>query len=210
MKNFRIFILTLLLSTGFLLPSCEKNRDSCHGVDFEAAQYFDIQGMNAFMYEASLGLDLIRAADTVVFSERVGLHLTYIVDYHAFVEPVKSTPFSLINTASACSVLAGYEGSKTEKLVNLSIITLNDFDSLHLANSSINDLLDYDGTFYQEDKLPLADFLGEQTENIMYEALFLQLQKAPELNREFRYKVMVELSTGEMYEAESSPVYFKG
>lgn len=209
MKNIRILLLTLLLSTGFLLPSCEKDSTSCHGINFEDAPYFDIQGIDAFMYKDTLGLGFITTTDTITFSGKVGLYLNYLAEYHAMVEPPKSTSFSLINSAWACIIDFGYAGSKTEKLVNLSIVTLNDFDEMHLANSSINDLLDYNDIYYLEEKMPLEDFLANQSENIMSETLLLQLKKAPELNREFRYKVMVELSTGEVYEAESMPVYFR-
>jgi len=210
MKNIRILLLTLLLSTGFLLPSCEKDVTSCDGVDVNAFRYFDIQGIDAFIYKDALGFELMTTIDTITFSGKVGLYLDYVAEYHAIVEPSKSTSFSLINSAWACSIpVGGYDGSKTEKLVNLSIVTLNDFDEMHLANSSINDLLDYDGTYDIGEKMPLEDFLANQSENIMYEILTLQLKKAPELNREFRYKVMVELSTGEVYEAESVPVYFR-
>jgi len=211
MKNIRILLLTLLLSTGFLLPSCEKEgtTTSCDGVDFEAARYFDIQGIDAFMYQDTLGFDFITTTDTITFSSKVGLYLDYVAEYHAILEPPKATSFSLINNALACTYLASYDGSKMEKLVTLSIVTLNDFDDMHLANSSINDLLDYVGTYNLGEKMSLEDFLANQSENIMYETLLLQLKKAPALNREFRYKVMVELSTGEVYEAESMPVYFR-
>lgn len=209
MKNIRILFLTLLLSIGFLLPSCEKDGTSCDGVDSDAARYFDIQGIDAFMYKDTLGFDFITTTDTITFSGKVGLYLDYVAEYHAMMKLPKSTSFSLINNAWACSIIAGYDGSKTEKLVNLSIVTLNDFDEMHLANSSINDLLDYDGTYNLGDKMSLEDFLADQTENIMSETLLLQLKKVSELNREFKYKVIVELSTGEVYEAESMPVYFR-
>lgn len=176
MKNVKTIFLTILLSIGFILPSCKK--DSCDGVDVDSFRYFDIQGIDAFMYKDTLGFDLITATDSITFSGKVGLYIAYKSDYHGYLAPAKTAPFSLMNTSWACSFIGGYDGSKTEKLVNLSIITLNDFDEMHPANTSINELLDYDGTYQNEDNLPLAEFLANQTENIRYETLTLQLKKS--------------------------------
>jgi len=112
--------------------------------------------------------------------------------------------------ANACSYIPGTKGSKEEALVDFSIITLNDFDADHLANSNINDLFNYYGgyiSFFDAIPVPLTQFLDEQTGIIEEEDMVLELKKAPELNQEFKIKVVLELSTGEVYEYETEPIY---
>jgi len=122
--------------------------------------------------------------------------------------PREKWSFSLMPTANACSVIPGTEGSKEEALVNFSITTLNDFDTEHLANSNINDLFDYHGGFFKalDNPIPLTQFIDEQTENLEQEDMILELKKAPEMNPEFKIKILMELSTGEVYEVEAAPI----
>ena len=49
----------------------------------------------------------------------------------------------------------------------------------------------------------ITQFLEEQTGNLQGESMILELKKAPKLNQEFKVKVVVELSTGEVFEVES-------
>ena len=86
---------------------------------------------------------------------------------------------------------------------------MNDFDSDHLANSNINDLFDYHGSMfnYLESSMPLTQFLDEQSGNIQEEDMVLSLKKAPVLNQEFKVKVVMELSTNEIHEVESGPIF---
>ncbi len=208
MNNYKTILLTMLFSIGFIFPSCskEKLRDSCDGVDFDSFRYFDIQGLDAYVYKGEMyGFEVVNAVDTITFSENVGIFMHYQADYHASLSP----SVGLMNSAMACSFIGGFDGSKTEKLAHLSITTLNDFDNDHLANSSISDLLEVYLDGFNEDTLPLTDYLANQTENIKKQALKIRLKKAPELNHEFLFKIEVELSTGERYEAENIPIYFR-
>ena len=210
MKNFKTILLTLLFSIGFIFPSCKKEkigiRDSCDGVDFDSYRYFDIKGLEAFVFKKDINsFEIVSSLDTISFSENTGIYMQYLAEYHA----ATSLSLSLINSTMACSFIGGFDGSKTEKLTHLSIITLNDFDEEHLANSPINDLLEVQLRTFNEDKLPLLEYLANQTENIKHQTLLLNLNKAPELNSEFKFKIEVLLSTGESYEVESNPVYFR-
>lgn len=214
MKNFKTIFLTLLLSIGFMLPSCEKEAIITGCEDMEDYRYFDIKGL-AISYLEKDTLDsfkfLSEDVDTIIFSDLAGIYVEYEVDYHANV-----APFSFIGSMMACTFLAGYDGSKTEQLVDLSIITLNDFDDTHLANSSINDLIIVDGdwvvkndTWVQETPSDLSDYLANQTGLIRNPYLRLALKKAPEINPELRFSIKVELSTGESYQEESRAIYIK-
>jgi len=211
MKSLKTIFLTLVLSIGFMLPSCEKEAiilTSCGDVDFDAIRFFDINGLTAFWYKA----DSIRSympinpTDSVTFSELGGLFIQYEAAYHGAIMPDLNPSFSLMTTALACTYIPGSEGSKTEKLTNLSIITLNDFDEDHLANNALNDIMNFKGDYLEMDDLPLIDYLANQTENIKSQYLLLQLNKAPTLNPEVKIQIKVELSTGEIYETEIEPI----
>jgi len=211
MKNFKTILLTLILSIGFLLPSCEKEslyRNPCGGVD-DSYRYFNIEGLNTFFLknDTILGSVILNPNDTIPFTALRGILMEYEVSYHAHNESKWS--FSLINSMMACTYVSGYDGSKNETLTNFSITTLNDFDAEHLANSSIIDLFNIQGTFSTREHIPLEEFLANQTENIKDQYFQLYLTKAPELANEFRFKIAVELSTGESYETESESIYFK-
>lgn len=213
MKSIKKLLLITILSIGFVLPSCNKDHfgTSCDDVDFEASRYFDIQGLTAFWYEADTlyNFNQINPTDSILLPELGGLFMEYEVEYHASTS--NFTPsFSLMSSALACSYLPGYDGSKTEKLTDLSIITLNDFDEEHLANSSLNDLIDFQGDYlFSQENSTLADYLLNQTENIKSQYLILQLNKAPTLDQEVRVKIVINLSTTERYEEEIAPITFK-
>jgi len=92
----------------------------------------------------------------------------------------------------------------------IGLFPLNDFDADHLANSNINDLFDYYGgmwTYGLNDVIPFTQFLEEEMENLSEEDMVLELKKAPEINQEFKVKVIMELSTGEVYEVETEPIF---
>ena len=80
---------------------------------------------------------------------------------------------------------------------------------MHLADSPIEDLIAIDSRFIEEGITDLPEFITNQTENIRHSFLLMLLKKAPTLNTEFKFRLRVELSTGEIYETESSPIYFK-
>ena len=208
MKNVKIIGLTFFLFIGFIVPSCDKSDDDTgFDCDCTLVQFFDIKGFNDFRY----GLDSffreeIPPFDTVSFAEfKGGAVIPYIVDYHAFAEPESDYSFSLIPAANACSCIGGYGGSKTEKFKSFTITTINDFDSEHPANSSINDLL---MTIGQEgNNIPLDEFLNNQTGNIMQARRVIKLKKPPVLNPEFNFKARLELTNGEVYEKTAYPIY---
>ena len=209
MKNIKIIGLTLFLFIGFILPSCHKVTDDYYDpiCDCEQTKFFDIKGLNDLTYQLdSISREVAMPLDTVSFSEFTGgISITYLVDYHAFAEPKASFSFSLINTVDAsCFCPYGYAGSKTEKIKSFSVITINDFDNEHPANSNINDLL---MTYDQDNKLiNFDDFLNNKTDAIKKWRRILRLKKAPTLNAKFNFKIKLELSTGEVYEKIGFPI----
>lgn len=210
MKSWKILILTSVLSIGFILPSCQNDNDgvNCGGTP---QPFFNIIGISdAGFYDDSN--QEFATNTTTSLSGLAYLSLRFSLDYHAMVLPEKEWDFSFFQTLNACSPIFGWEGSKDEELVNFSIITLNDFDENHLSGDTINDLFDFfrsysDGAGLQEgDPKPLPEFLTNQTGTIQFEELHLQLKQAPVIEEEVRLKIVVELSTEEIYEVEMEAV----
>ena len=186
------------------MPGCERDDEHCGG----SSSYFDVLGIEGVFFLNASDRE-IAPNETVTFDELGRIYFGYDVDYHSIELPGRDWSFSLLPTAYACSPIFGDKGSETEALVSFSITTLNDFDDEHLANSNINDLFDYHGAEegIMNPAIPLTQFLDEQTGNLQYEHMLLELKKAPELNQEFKVKVAVELSTGEMYEFEAASIF---
>ncbi|MEM8891347.1 MAG: hypothetical protein AAGD28_25440 [Bacteroidota bacterium] len=201
---------TFLLGVGFMVPSCEfTGGPQISPCNCDRYAYFDINGLQVDAYEDFSEGTVVDALDTLNLAQFGGIYVDYQVEYHANLEkPAKSNwSFSLMNTAYACTCIPGPLGSKREELVNFQILTLNDFDEDHKANDDINDLLQYQGNFLELDNSTLEDFLNNSDGKIESEDMLLALTKAPELNPELKLKVIMELSTGEIYEAETAPFF---
>lgn len=194
MKYVRKLLLILLFSVGFTLQNCDK----CP--PFEG-DYFDIQGMEVVNYTTSAG-NVIRKNQVVEFPFYRSLSLKFEVNYLANTFPHEhSNSFSLINSAYGedCS-FNGALGSKVEKIRSLTVYTLNDFNEEYRAKDAINELLLIPGT-----QLNIDEFLVVDTSRIRSEEFKMNLSIRPELNDTFHVKVVLELSTNEIYKAESVP-----
>ena len=203
MKAKTIF-LTLILSVGISFQSCEKIEfgNSCGDLPQFLGSYFDIHGINVINYKkrGECCADPIGQGESVSFSDITNINIRFLVDYMALNKDRQRSVFSLMKTLNACTpALNGQLGSKTEKLNSFSIITINDFDSSHLANDTINDLL------YCGKKQDFKEYLAQDTGLLKVTEFYLALKTRPVLNNEFKFKVMVELSTGEHYQANSVP-----
>lgn len=96
-------------------------------------------------------------------------------------------------------------GSKFEKLSNITVITLNDFDENHAANDTINDLI-LVRSIYSKETEYLKDYLLKDTLNIKFPVIQLKVDRKPTLNENYKVKVIVELSTGEVYQEVSKSI----
>lgn len=204
MKSLKTVLLTLILSIGFLLPSCDRDPDAFCNCP-EVIPYFDI--MDLKIHNTEKVEDFSRIIDSnqdSISSDRFeGIFLEYLVDYHSDI----NFNFSVMNSAFGCSCVgSGYKGSATEKIESFEIITLNDFDDDHPANTSINDLFIVSIETTGQAPLSLNDFLLDTSSFIKYEYLPLRITKTPQNNPDFHIKVILKLSTGEEYEVENSPI----
>lgn len=206
-RKIPVICLTLILTTGVFIPACDPLDEGVITLcDCSSHKYFDVQGLAVLAVTDLRTQKEIPENDTLQLAEFDGLFIDYIVEYHARSKPTKSShwSFSLMNTAMACSCVAGPAGSKNEKLESLIITTINDFDEEHKANESINDLLVYKGSIFNSLDVSLEEFISSNKDmNLLQENMYLQLTKAPVLNSNFQVKISMKLSTGETYEVES-------
>ncbi len=203
MKTIKTIGLTVFLIIGFTFQNCDPC-DDCADI---LGSYFDIEGLELNHYRIKEGCcaEQLFEGDEVIFSDYGSLTIDYLVNYHSYnCEKANFLDFSLVNSAYACSCAQnGYRGSKEESLNSLIILTLNDFDEEHLANDTINDLLNV--SLYTE-TVDLEEYVARDTSLIQYEQLNLELKQAPTLDDDLKLKVILSLSTGETYEAESASI----
>ncbi len=172
------------------------------------APYFDIKGIgvNHVKINEHGSVQTVIKADSISFSDYKHLNISYDTDYLSQKSPSfhwKNLGF--ISSAMACDPFEqGYMGSKNERLENLTLITLNDFDEDHLENDTINDLFSIN--YFSQD-ISIAEYLAKDTTLIENTFLNLMLKKAPEMDNNLKIKVVVDLSTGEQYIEESSVLF---
>ncbi len=200
-------ILTFLLAIGFSFPNCYPG-DDCNCDPLEG-EYFDVKGIAKLVNYKKRGTccaDALMEGETVRFADYSKLSIQFEVDYHSSnLLPRPSWDFSLMNEALACScIVNGESGSKDERLAGLTVLTLNDFDAGHMANDTLNDLLQ---TWRSpNDLVGLDAFLEQDTALLSDQSISLRLTKAPETNKEFKVKIILDLSTGERYEGVSEAI----
>lgn len=206
MKLLRTATLTLYFFIGILIPACDWSiTDDCN---CDGYRYFNITDMEVRTFPGQLQGTEVVPNQELRLEEFGGFYVDYLVDYHAQQQPQKDWSLSLMNTALACSCAAGYDGSKNQELVAFTVKTVNDFDAEHPAGSLINDLIQYEGSYFFSDDQPLEDFLElEQQGKIFYEDMLLSIKKAPTLNSLFQVEIVMELSTGERFEVHSTPFF---
>lgn len=205
LKNIKTKVLVFVLVIGLPLQMCspDDNGGDCNCGPITGS-YFDIKGMELNNYK-QLGdnsFKLMEENEAVPYAQYAGLIVSYNVDYISQ-RRSKRPAFSLIASAYACSCLYdGYAGSKNEKLSNITVITLNDFDEYHAANDTINDLILINDEY-------LADYLVRDTINIQIPGIPLKVDRKPTINENYKVKVIVELSTGEVYQKVSNSIIIR-
>ncbi|WP_131811113.1 hypothetical protein [Aequorivita soesokkakensis] len=206
-KNLKTKVFVFALLMGLPLQMCTPGGgDDCNCGPI-TGRYFDINGMELNNYKkvGENSVSLMVENEAVPYSDYSGLTVEYSVDYISQ-KRSKWPNFSLTPSAYACSCVGnGESGSKNEKLSNLTVITLNDFDETHRANDTIDDLILVKGYYSEVDEY-LEDYLVNDTQNIQFEGIQLLVDRKPTLNENYKVKVVVELSTGEVYQKVSETI----
>jgi hypothetical protein len=200
--NTKTILLTAILTIGFTFQNCHYN---CGCPDL-LGYFFDIQGIDIIHYKKAENgnNERIQPNEKIEKHKYTSLTIDFLVNYHSLNHKENNEGFSFMNSAQACSCTNNGEGgSETEKIKDLTIITIKDFDEKHLANDTINDLFDIQ---IYNDTYDLIEYLEEDTALVYIQSLSLFLTKAPSLSEEFLVNVVLSLSTGETYIKKSEPI----
>lgn len=192
--------LTLFLVFGFTLTNCDK--DDCGCPPFEGA-YFDIRGIESIRHFERIRENVVSPVPDggqIPFDHYDGFIMEYSVSYLSMNQG-KKRHASGMGQLYACSCLeySGMEGAKHERIEEMTVITLNDFNESFKANDTINEILSVGGQ-------PLNEYLAQNTELISHPEMTFSLDEPPSSSNPFKVKLVLELSTGETYEQETSTV----
>lgn len=187
--------LILILGFGLVLTSCMGN--NCPPVE---GSYFDIQGIKRIDHLEQIsehGYAPIPEGGEISFEDYNGFSINYSVSYLSQNNRNEVNGRRVLY-ATDC-INSGSAGSKNEKLKQITVVTLYDFNSTYLAGDTINSLISLEGK-------PLDEYLAINDDVIDIPSAWLNLMEAPSLGHHFKVNVVLQLNTGEVYEAESSTV----
>ena len=126
LRSFKTRILLFSLITGLPFQMCSPLNDDCNCPTIDG-KYFDINGIDHISQLKKTGgnsTDVVLENEIVQFENYSGLNVLYSVDFISYKQKKKPS-FSFIYSAYACScIYNGYQGSKTEKLSNVTVIPL--------------------------------------------------------------------------------------
>lgn len=160
----------------------------------------------------------ITAVDTITSSDSLLMMLRFSSEFYTQKESKLDWNFSLFPTASA-KIVPCRRGGKgaTEKIVDISISSDNDFDAEHLKNQSLNDLffvLDNNTNLFQ---VPLTDYLAQiyaiETQMDFNDTLlgqnhYILLKKRPLSGTIHIFTVSVTYSDGRKFTHKSPQILF--
>lgn len=192
----RAISLTILLFFGLNFFGCFCNFDP-------APEFFDIQDFSVEHRNENNAV----VADTAISYANYGyMSCRFAVEYIS--SPIRDRAiFTPFNPVYGCDPPApGASGSKEESIVDLQVITINEFDDDHPAGSSLNDIIMMDD--FNNTRILLDDYLSVDRDNVHAEWFQLFLTVGPTISQEFQVMVKIELSTGEIYEVETESITF--
>ena len=133
------------------------------------------------------------------------LQLNYIVHYHSYMDNSQMDwSLHLLPVVQACSCLhKGYKGSKKERLQDLTIVTMGNYDYYHSAGDTINDICQ---VWTSDGLIDLPRYLQLDSSLIDIPSLNINLIKGPSKSDSFKVKMIVTLSTGELFQATSTAI----
>lgn len=202
MKYFKHFALILVLLIGVGIPSCLPPCE-CPIIQGE---FFDIQGGELGNWKGENHSFWVLEKGETVSVEEFRLIVQFEVDYFGQqLSPSKGIDFSLIPSAYACTCAEnGLKGSE-EILENLRVITKNNFDENHPANSSLNDLILIQ--MPGDEEVSLEEYLTRENRSpVYYQNFWLSLKQAPSLPSDFEVSVEMTLDNGEVYQMDSEMI----
>lgn len=202
----KAIFLTLLLTIGFSFQHCTKDKDPFGCGCSSENLYFNINGMevfNALHYNEN-----IEDGHEISRQRRIGIKLLFQYKTVSQLKETNGSNFSLINSCYACTCKEpGDNGSKKEKWKSLNFITLYNYNNKYKVNDTINDILYIPTTVSDISQLWNIE---DSNPRVGYHTYYFDLISKPSTNTtKFKAKVVVELTNGEVYEAETNTIIFK-
>lgn len=197
-KIVSLFVVFILGGTG--MPGCYP----CKCPDVATIdKYADIEGVSSFLSKkatATSGLGSVKANDRLSWDEIALFSVVYVIRTYGYDLPKKKVgTWGLAAYACDC-VQPGYLGS-TERLKNMTVKTVFDFDATHPAGSALDEWVQVD--FYPSGKT-LKRFLAEgPIPGISLGRHDLTITKAPSVKGPFALDITVELDNGEIYTTQT-------
>lgn len=184
-----------LLLTAILLGTFTFGCRKCP----PSKSFFDIEGLQmnyAFKGEGPGNEVFNPLADSMKF-ENLRLQIGYTVRFYSY-QPTNS--FSFIPAVYALECVEDGSGGKKEKLTDIQLVTLSNYDANHVAGASINDIINING-------LTVAQFLKDQN-SYSLDAFGDQIdfQQKPDPTAKQAFKLFFKLDNGESYEVQTHPV----
>ncbi len=201
MKILQRLILVSICFIGIHFQSC----CNCDSVD----EYFDIQDM--FISYDIINPDQFAQTEdiTIPVDNFVQFRTEFVVDYISNVK-CKHFGFSTMNTAWSCScVQEGDEGSKEEKIENIQVKTLFDYNAQFSQNDIINEMMEFSPILNENSYTSLNNHLEMDTSLIMQEYQLLRPTELPTADSILQLEITLELNTGEVYTAISPKITFE-
>ena len=201
--------LTSALTLGFIIPSCNWGAGSCGDLE-PVPDFFNIEGMTVQNYKSENSYDCCQAAlqdSAYVEIDNYWMSMDFTVSYFFGQNEERWPSFDLnfMGSALACSPVEPGSNGSQEKIESITVLTLNDFDSTHIAGDTINDLVSiYDFSTRRK----LNDFLSSNISFVKQERMFFQLDATPSPDHYFKAKFILQLTNGEKYISETQAVGF--
>lgn len=215
----KTFLVSLGLWTASLLfVACETFSDEPLCDCGDVPEFFDVDGISNLIHQEQDSRSILppdTSEEAAVSWQNHELLLELSIGGFLGSESNPQTQakpfFSLISSAYACTCLPpGWNGSN-EIIQELNIITMNDYDSLHKAGDSLNDILSIIPLgFGNDEQVALTDYLQIDSLNVTRESYRFRLQQGPSENAIFQVKLVSTLRNTdgreENYEIESPSI----
>jgi hypothetical protein len=184
-------LIASVIVTGLFTFGCDRCPD--------VARFFDIQDVliqNSFTDLTLNGNQPNNFPDSVQFEHFVIL-ASYRVNYYSVSNPAA---FSLVPKAYALSCVEPGEGGTKEKITQLDLIALSDYDAGFKSGASLNAIAKING-------LPVAQFIENQNKNPVNQFGFdITLTQKPDSTVKQAFKLVYKLTNGEQYSPETQPI----
>ncbi len=194
-KVFKISALALVCMAAIAIAACNPCDSS------SVPGYMDIKGF-APKNSNLTTLSNLNANDSILWS-KFGINFHFEVSFVAD-NSMPHYDFSLFNRAYAKCTLPdpGNLGSK-EKITNMHIITLLDYDSTHVANDTIDDLFMIKNELREVD---IPDFITIQGKIYGANTNYFEPTRQPTTARNAQFKIVMDLDSGEHYEGTTEVI----